>query len=121
MFWVMMYMLLFGNAADPSAAMLPDAKGLKRAVTDPVRREQVLAVHKKAERIEKDRRRAEQDVLKALAALNRRHDAAPEEFEALFATLDASRRTAQAGRLDARFAMKEHMKRKEWDAVFNIK
>ena len=118
MFWVMMYMLLFGNAANPGGALVPDAKTLRKAIDDPAREVQVLQVRTEAERIDEERRRAIEHAFTELAALNRRHDATNEEFEAVFAELDASRRSAQAGLLDARFALREHMTPKEWTTVY---
>ena len=118
MFWVMMYMLLFGNAANPGAALVPDAKTLRKAIEDPVREAQVLEVRTEADRIDAERRRAIEHAYTELGALNRRHDATTGDFEAVFAELDASRRSAQAGLLDARFALREHMTPKEWAAVY---
>ena len=118
MFWAMMYMLLFANAANPAGALVPEAKALRKAIGDPDRQAQALVVRAEADRFEAERQQALEDALAELAVLNPRHDAALEEFESVFSELEAARRSAQAGLLDARFALREQMTKKEWKTVY---
>ena len=37
MFWIMMYMLLFGGSANPDGALVPSAEAFRDAIDDPVR------------------------------------------------------------------------------------
>lgn len=118
MFWMMMYFLLFGGGGGSDGLHIPDAKVFSKAVKDPVRREVVLDLREQAERHEDQWNASRQQAFQDLAALNPRHDLTPEALEAVLTELNEARTAARQGRLDARFALRDQLTRKEWEKIY---
>ena len=118
MFWVMMYLLLFGGSGDPIELRIPEAKAFRKAVDDPVRLELVLDLREQAEVFARERAGAQERAIQELSALNIRHEAEPEAIEAVLTRLDEARRGAREGLLDTRFALRDQLTRKEWEKIY---
>ena len=118
MFWIMMYMLLFDRSADPELSLVPDRKAFQKAIKDAPRLEQVDAVRREADIIEKARSDAVERKYELLAQLTPGQDTDLDEFREVFSELDDARLEAQEALLDCRFRMKDLMTRKEWKKVY---
>lgn len=119
MFWVMLYMLLFGSSATPElAVVIPDKSDLYKIIKDPQKLAQVLAIQEKAKTTERLLTKRIENRYANLAELSLHYKRNEEQFRTVFDDLDSARLEAQSILLDERFRLREQLSRKEWEKVY---
>ena len=121
MFWIMMYMILFGGSLVPELTLVPDEKAIIQTVEDKARLQTIMSIH--------DEMATQEDALISfvkeqyaeLIILSRDHSVDYDRFRAIFEHMDRERNTYQQSLIDKRFRLKDLMTREEWEAVFKKK
>jgi hypothetical protein len=118
MFWVMMYMLLFGGSAATELSFIPGEKEISRAVDDPQRQGQIAEILEEMKSVERVLFAAYENRYADLAELSLRHDADMEQFRDVIAGMEETRLDVQGAWLDSRFSLKKHLTRTEWEGIY---
>jgi hypothetical protein len=87
-------------------------------VEDAGRRDKIKAVFKRWEDEVKRMDKTRNKRIDELAALMRRHDARPADFDPIFATFDETQEQAFETALAMRFALREQLSAEEWRQLF---
>lgn len=119
MFWMMIYLLVFGGGLAMDPDLLPDSDALRKAVTDPGRQQRVLADELELARV---REALHGDLAQAYAALrelNGDRDSAAADWDAVFARMERDWARADEATLDALYRMRAAMTPEEWRRVFS--
>jgi hypothetical protein len=118
MFWMMMYLLLFGGGLSVDPSLFPPEDALRKAVADPQRQELVLAAQRDVERAREALRADAIREYDALRKLSRDRASAEADWDAVFGRMDRDWSQAESATLDALYQMRAAMTPEEWQAVF---
>ena len=118
MFWAMMYLLFFSGSASPELSFVPDEALLRQAIAEQARLEQVIIIRDEIKAAEQQLSGLYKDTYAELVPLSQQHETDSRSLSALFVQLEAARAEIQAGLINQRFRLKEHMTEKEWHTVF---
>jgi hypothetical protein len=121
MFWVMMYLLLFGGSLNPELSVIPDEETFRKAIKAPQQLEQILEIRQEAKIAELELSTETENRYEELAQLTPQHGVDIEQFRAIFAELDQKRLDSQKALLDSRFRLKEKMTHEEWKKAYGKK
>jgi len=121
MFWIMMYMLLFGGSVLPELTLVPEEKAIVETVSDKGRVQAIMSI--------RDEMAAQEEVLVSfmkeqyaeLIDLSRDYTATNDSLRTVFEHMDRERNAIQSALIENRFRMKRQMTREEWKAVFKKK
>lgn len=121
MFWIMMYMILFGGAQVPELTLIPQEKAVTLAITDETRLQAILAIRDEMTIQEASLISFMQEQYAELMALTRDHGTDDDRSKVILERMDQGRNTIQQSLIDKRFRLKELMNREEWQAVYKKK
>ena len=118
MFWILMYMILFGGSLGPELTLVPEEKAIIQTVTDEARLQTIISIHDEMASTEDALISFMKEQYAGLITLSRDHAVNHDSFIAVFERMDRERNTFQQSLIDKRFRLKELMSREEWEAVF---
>jgi hypothetical protein len=118
MFWMMMYLLLFGGGLSVDPSLFPPEDALREAVTDPQRLERVLAAQRDVERAREALRADATLGYDALRKLSSDRASAEADWNAVFERMDRDWSQAESVTLDSLYQMRAAMTPEEWQRVF---
>lgn len=121
MFWIMMYMILFGNSVIPELKLVPDETAIVQTVEDKTRLQTILSIHAEMTTQEDALLSFVREQYAELITLSREHSVDYDAFETILGSMDRERNSYQQALIDKRFRLKAQMTREEWEAVFKKK
>lgn len=121
MFWIMMYMILFGGSFVPELTLVPYEKAIIQTVEDKARLQTIMSLHDEMATQEEALISFMKEQYAELITLSRNHSVDYDRFRDIFERMDSERDTYQQSLIDKRFRLKELMSREEWEAVFKKK
>ena len=121
MFWIFMYMTLFGNSLVPELTLVPQEKAIIQTIADEVRLQAIMAIRDEMATQEEALSAFMQEQYAELSTLSKDHDPDYDKFKSVLERIDQGRNTFQQSLIDKRFRLKELMGREEWQAVYKKK
>ena len=121
MFWIMMYMILFGGSQVPELTLIPREKAITQTITDEARLQAIMTIRDEMVTQEEALISFMQEQYAELITLTRDHEADDNRFRVILERMDQGRNTIQQSLIDKRFRLKELMNREEWQAVYRMK
>jgi len=121
MFWIMMYMLLFGGSVLPELTLVPEGNAIVETVSYEERVQAIMSIRDEMASQEEALVSFMKEQYAELIALSRDYTATNDDFRTVFEHMDRERNTIQSALIENRFRMKRQMTREEWKAVFKKK
>ena len=117
MFWIMIYLLLFGGSSTPELTV-PDEMFFLEAVKDKERLAKVVEIREELVSLESELAYLIKTRDKELAELSEQYEMDSNQLRTHFDNLEFARIESQSKFLDQRFMLKNHMNRSEWEKVY---
>jgi len=121
MFWIMMYMILFGGSLIPELTLVPNETAIIQTVEDKARLQAIMAIHNEMETQETALTAFMKEQYDEVITLSKNHDVDFDRFRAVLERMDQGRNTFQQSLIDNRFRLKELLGREEWEVLYKRK